>query len=135
MSRTIFNIAVILIPLLSLNACKQGTPKTVTVMEKDSGGTVKIHLGDVLEVNLIGNPSTGFMWEQQSLDSTIVNAKGETAFKPDHEEPGFAGSPGRFTMRYEAVKRGQTDLLLVYHRPWEKSTPPAQTFRMTVKVK
>jgi inhibitor of cysteine peptidase len=128
-------LVMIPLTLTMLTACKLEPPKTVQVTEKNTGGTVKLDKGDILEVALIGNPSTGFNWEIQFLDTAVIRQKGEMTFKADRDEPGFAGSPGTITMNFEAVGSGETNLLLVYHRPWEKETPPIQTYKLTVKVK
>jgi len=121
--------------LFSLAACASGSPKTVAVTEKEAGSTVNLGKGDVLEVILVGNPTTGYSWEPQALDTTILKQKGDWDFEADNTTPGFVGSPGKITMRFEALGAGQTTLKLVYHQSFDPSTPPAETFEVTVLVK
>jgi len=135
MSRMTLVLIMILITLLSLAACSPGAPKTVALTEKDANRTVELSKGGLLEVTLVGNPTTGFMWEPQSLDAALLQPKGEVEFTADNTTPGFVGSPGKLTLRFEAVGSGQTTLKLVYHQPWDTATPPAQTFEVTVVVK
>jgi predicted secreted protein len=120
---------------LALAACRSGGPKTVIVNEQNADSKVKLHKSDILELTLVGNPSTGYIWEPQSLDTTILKQKGEMNFKPDCSEPGFAGSPGKLTMRFEAIGSGKTTLQMIHHQPWDTVAPPTQTFKMTVVVK
>jgi predicted secreted protein len=105
------------------------------VTESDAGSKVELSKGDILKVTLVGNPSTGFMWEPQSLNMTFLKQKGEWEFKAYNSTPGFAGSPGKLTMRLEAVGSGQTTLQLIYHQPFDAVAAPAQAFEMTVVVK
>ena len=103
-----------------------------SLTEADAGRSIKLRVGDKLEVTLPGNPTTGFQWEVGSVDTSVLKPIG----KPEYKSSSNAlGSGGQFTFRFEAVAPGQTTLQLIYHRPFEKDTPPAQTFEVTVTVK
>ena len=118
-----------------LTACSaQPTPAAPiqTLTEADAGRSIELRVGDTMEVTLPGNPSTGFQWEVESVDTSILKPSGEPEFKPSSNA---LGSSGQVTLRFEAVAAGQTTLKLIYHRPFEKDTPPAQTFEVTVTVK
>jgi len=39
------------------------------------------------------------------------------------------------TLRFETVEIGKTRLKLIYHRPFEKDVPPAETFEVTITVR
>jgi inhibitor of cysteine peptidase len=108
------------------------TPETaVRVSEEDDGSTVELRVGEGMEVVLDGNPTTGFLWEAEDLDTSVLKQLGEPDFQPD---TALLGSGGKFTFRFEAVASGQTLLQLVYHRPWETDVPPEKTFEVTVMV-
>ena len=118
-----------------LTAC--GAPPTPaapiqSLTEADAGRSIELRAGDALEVTLPGNASTGFQWEVKSVDTSILKPGGEPEFKASSNA---LGSSGQFTLRFGAVAPGQTQLQLIYHRPFEKDTPPAQTFEVTVTVK
>ena len=134
MPRIVLWLGAMPVMFLSLTACNPADPSTVAVTGQDAGNTVELRAGDILEVALVGNPSTGFGWYHQSLDTTIIEQKGDWEFTPDNSSPGSVGSSGTFTLRFEAVGSGQTTLQLIYHRPFEPDTPPAQTFEVTVVV-
>ena len=99
--------------------------------EADNGRSIELKVGDVLEVTLPGNPTTGFQWEVDSVDSAILRQIGEPEFKPSNNA---VGSGGNFTLRFEAVGTGQTELKMIHHRSFEENVPPIQTFEVTITV-
>ncbi|HPG41609.1 MAG TPA: protease inhibitor I42 family protein [bacterium] len=116
-------------------ACKQNLNNSLVVTEEKNGSSVQLHKGDTFTVNLRGNPTTGYLWEAQMADSTVIRQNGDYEYHADHTEPGYVGSPGMFTFRFTAVGKGQNDLQFIYHRPFEPDNPPEKTFRVTVIVK
>jgi inhibitor of cysteine peptidase len=125
-------VVVALIITLSLSACGSSAAKSVAVGEKDANSTVSLRVGDTLEVVLEGNPTTGYQWERETADDSIVKQVGDPEFNPDTSA---LGSGGKVTLRFEAVGAGQTVLRLIYHRVFEPDVPPLKTFEVTVMVK
>jgi inhibitor of cysteine peptidase len=107
-------------------------PTSVKVTEKDLGRTVVMKVGDVLEVVLKGNPTTGYIWDVASPDRGILKKLGEIEFKPDRPA---RGAGGNMILRFETAKAGEALLNLIYHRPFEKNKPPIRTFEVTIIVK
>lgn len=107
-------------------------PVSVKLSEKDLGQTVKMSVGDVLEIALKGNPTTGYIWGVASPDKRILKQVGETKFEPDRKA---RGSGGNIILRFEAAMAGEISLKLMYHRPFEKNKPPIKTFEVKVIVK
>lgn len=105
---------------------------TKHLTEADAGRSIELRVGDKLEVTLPGNPTTGFQWEVSVGDTAILRPSGEPEFEPSSSA---VGSGGKITMHFEAVGTGQMRLTLIYHRPFEKDVPPAQTFEVTVTVR
>jgi inhibitor of cysteine peptidase len=134
MYRFILYLTTISLLLISVTACASGKPKTVKLAEKDTGSTVNLNKGDVLEITLVGNPTTGYSWETQTLDTAVLQQKGDWEFTADNTTPGFTGSPGKFIMRFEAMGAGKTMLKLIYHRSFEPDVPPEEKFDITVVV-
>jgi inhibitor of cysteine peptidase len=125
--------AVMLVAVVSaLFACKAASQKPLQLTEEDDGRTVQVNSGGGLEVTLEGNPTTGFLWEVASEDLAVLQAVGESEFKANSTA---IGSPGKVSLRFEAVRRGEVLLKLIYHRPFEKDTPPAKTFEVKVEVR
>jgi inhibitor of cysteine peptidase len=120
--------------IITLLAVSLGNPVPISLQltEKDLGRTVEIGVGDILEVVLRGNPTTGYIWDVASPDKGVLKQVGETEFKPDRKA---RGSGGNIILRFEAARAGKTSLKLIYHRPFEKNRPPIKTFEVRVKVK
>ena len=107
-------------------------PSSLTLGEAKSGGTVTVNAGEIFVIILEGNPTTGYTWELDAIDATILQQIGEAEFTP---ESNAIGSGGKFTFHFKAISAGQSFLKLVYHRSWELETPPLNTFEVTVMVK
>lgn len=116
-----------------LSGCQNPFVKgPVKLTETDAGSTVEMNVGDMLQVTLEGNPTTGYDWEMASGDAAVLEQLGASTYKADSD---LMGAGGQVTLRFKAVAAGQTTLQLVYHRPWETDEPPAETFEVTVVVK
>ena len=86
----------------------------------DNGSQVELSSGQVLEVTLASNPTTGYSWEVSEVDEAVLAQLGEAEFQqaPTEGEQ-MVGVGGTETFRF-ASATGETTLTLVYHRPWEK---------------
>jgi inhibitor of cysteine peptidase len=105
---------------------------TMRLTEADADRAIDLHVGGKLKIALPSNPTTGFQWEVGAGDPAILRPSGQPEFE---SSGGGVGSGGRTTLRFEAVAPGQTRLKLIYHRPFEKDTPPVQTFDVVVTVR
>ncbi len=98
--------------------------------EGANGREVTLAMGEMAELTLAENPTTGYQWE--------LKAKAETVCKlvKDEFEPsgGPTGSGGIHRWRFKAVKPGSGEIELQYRRPWEKNAAPARTYRARVRV-
>ena len=122
----------IMLAVVACSARSQAGSTTAVLLEKDAGSVVQLKQGDTLIIKLQGNPSTGFTWGAASVDTAILKLEGDPAFEA--ETPGLPGSGGTLTFTFKAAGTGQTELQMIYYRPWEKGTPPANTFEVTVGV-
>ena len=103
-----------------------------TLNEDGNGSTIAIDCGETFLIILEGNPTTGYTWEVETIDATILQQLGEADFTPDSDA---IGSGGKLTFRFRAISSGQSPLKLIYHRPWEQDVPPLKTFELTIIVK
>lgn len=115
--------------LLVLTACG---PARITLTASDNGGQIEVKTGDLMVIQLEGNPSTGYTWEAQNLDAAMFEMVGEPEFESDN--PDLVGSGGTLTLTFKTLKAGTATLNLVYHRPWETDVEPLETFSITVTV-
>jgi inhibitor of cysteine peptidase len=92
---------------------------------------VEVRVGHVIEITLAGNPTTGYRWEVADPANGVLEQIGEPQYAADSDA---LGAGGKFTFRFRAVAKGRAALRLVYHRPFEKSAPPEETFTVTIVV-
>jgi C1A family cysteine protease/predicted secreted protein len=102
----------------------------VRLSAKDDSRQIELKEGQVLAVSLESNPSTGYTWEIEEVNETILRQTGTIEFEPESR---LLGAPGKQILRFEAVAAGQADLRLIYRRPWEKGMKPAKSFSLQVQ--
>lgn len=110
-------------------------PEAVKLTDGDDGKAVELRVGQVLEITLEANPTTGFGWEVLEVEGAVVEQQGEKAYKPRETDGRRVGVGGWETFTFKAVKAGAAELKLVYRRSWEKDVEPAKTFAVKVTVK
>jgi inhibitor of cysteine peptidase len=97
----------------------------------DNGKTLNLAVNDPVEVKLEGNPTTGYVWEVEPYDTSVIKAVGEPDYQSDSN---LIGAGGVFTFKFQAVAEGQTTLKFIYHRTFEKDVPPIQTYELKIVV-
>ena len=107
------------------------SPKVVVIEEGSAARHVALTPGEILEIRLAENATTGYQWTWHAPE--ILRQK-------ETEEAGSdaKGPPGRGRTRriqFEAVAPGRAELLMEYRRPWEKAdVAPARVLRLDVEV-
>lgn len=111
-----------------------GGPKHYDLTEKDSGKTLHLDRGDTFTIQLVSNPTTGYLWQfgTPPYDESVMILRGDKYIRPQEQ---LAGAPGKRSLSFLAEGSGRTGLRLIYVRPWEKNRAPAQEFNLMVIVK
>lgn len=115
-----------------LASCGQPRPAVTRLTAIDAGSTVTLRVGDSLDVALEGNPTTGYTWEMAPGAGSLLEQKGEREFKPNSSA---LGAGGVFKLRFKAIRQGEAQLKLIYHRTFEPNVPPLQTFEVKLVVR
>ncbi len=115
-----------------IKAATQGSMQTLT--KDQNGQTLTMRVNEILQVSLDGNPTTGYVWETKDLDAALLAQQGELVYSTQATATRVAGAGGTYLFSYKALKAGQATLTIIYHRPWEKEAPPAETFQVTLKI-
>jgi inhibitor of cysteine peptidase len=104
---------------------------TKVVSDADRGATVEIKMGDVLEVRLSSNPSTGYMWylHKQSTALLKLTSQSET----EATQPGV-GRPIVQIFEFAPKAKGTGVLLLHYVRSWEAPSASEEQFDLHVTI-
>lgn len=107
----------------------------VVLTVADNGRAVVMEPGQDLVISLASNPTTGYRWEVLDVDEAILRQEAEAEFvAPDTGQTPVAGAGGTETFRFRAEGSGETELELVYRRPWEEGVEPLETFSVRVNV-
>ncbi|NPA07075.1 MAG: protease inhibitor I42 family protein [Chloroflexi bacterium] len=97
----------------------------------DQGREITLKVGQVIEVHLPANPSTGYTWLVKDGAPGPVVLVAEPAFTPEAERPGAGGT---LVLRFRAVTPGEAHVRLAYQRPWETGAPADEfDFRVIVR--
>jgi inhibitor of cysteine peptidase len=108
-----------------------GASPDVALDRSAAGSTVELRRGQGLTVTLPGNPTTGYVWELVPGFESILAVQGKPQFTPDSSKLG-AGGVYRFS--FQADQPGKVHVKMIYRRPFDKESAPAETFEVTVVV-
>jgi inhibitor of cysteine peptidase len=110
--------------------------KMLRADESYNGRTVTLAAGELLEIALAENPTTGYRWHP--LEVATAGANPTCLPVKDSYEPGrarVAGQGGIHRWQFQAAESGSCTIELEYRRSWQKGTPPERTFRIHVEVR
>ena len=93
----------------------------------------EVELGEMFEIVLEANATTGYSWELIEIDDDVVQLM-ESEYIADPNAEGLVGKGGKTVFRFEAVGSGQTALKIVYRRSWETDVEPLRTQIVQVTV-
>jgi inhibitor of cysteine peptidase len=123
--------------IIILLACMAaiGNENLMTATIRENGKSVDLRKGQVLEVVLPASLGTGFSWRVSTKPETLLRTKGEPETRKSGDDGQKAGGAEDQVFRFEANEPGTGKLELQYARPWEKDTPPAKTYSLTIHVR
>jgi inhibitor of cysteine peptidase len=100
------------------------------IAQDENGREVTLAVGEVVELSLPENRTTGFHWELKAKGGPVCE------LVKDEFEPsvGPTGSGGIHRWQFKAVRAGSGEIELHYRRPWEQNAAPARTYQVSVRV-
>ena len=117
--------------VFALSACNTGD-SAITITAKNAGDTIELQTGEIMDITLEGNPTTGYQWEPEIPLIGMLEQVGEAEFVPDSQA---TGSGGKVTLTFKAIAPGEGTLRLIYRRPWEQEMEPLEAFEVKVVVR
>jgi len=116
----------------SLIAGCVGGVKTYT----DSGQTINIGVNQEFVIALGSNPTTGYSWQESYNENMLELVGGESKYEEsERAKEGVVGAGGIEYFRFKILKTGETEITLVYKRPWEEPSPQDITKIFTVNIR
>jgi predicted secreted protein len=107
---------------------------TIEANEDYDGEQIELKVDQILVVKLESNPSTGYLWELEVNNESILKQFGKVEFKSSEDINPPPGTGGWEIFHFKAISAGQMTLKLIYHRPWEE-VEPLKTYSIQVTVK
>lgn len=104
---------------------------SATLTEADSDRTIEIAVGEVIELCLHENASTGYRWAFDRLNRQVIHAsEGELI-----RQPAAVGNAGDVRFLLTAVQPTTTEIRLKLWRHWEgnRSIQKRVTFKVAIK--
>lgn len=98
--------------------------------EQANGTEISVQVDAEFEVVLSETRTAGYRW--------TIFENGEPALQLVEEgslpKAGSVGGAGQRQWRFRAASPGETEIKMRYARSWEKSSEPARTFTLKVRV-
>ena len=105
-----------------------GEVKTYT----DSGQVIDIGVNQEFVIALGSNPTTGYRWQESHDENILELTESKYEMGEGTEEP-VVGAGGIEYFRFKALKRGETEITMVYKRPWEEESLEQKVFTVNIK--
>lgn len=97
-------------------------------------GPVAMRVGQVLEIALMSNASTGYGWEFTSDGAPVLSrTTGPATPPPMDTQPPMPGASSLARWWFRADQAGETTVRMVYRRSWE-TVPPVEVVEYRVTV-
>jgi predicted secreted protein len=108
------------VALMTVMGCKDPTPTLEPIL-------VEMFVGDTYTVSLESTPSTGYRWEVSVSDSIVEVV--------DHEYRSVSeliGAAGYEDFHFKALSPGETEIEMLYLRPWKRDVIECQPIEFLV---
>lgn len=136
-SRIIPIITMLVIPLLLISCISLRTIDINVACEKfndnphNMRNDIEAEIGDVIELKLCSNPTTGFEWAYKTTTENVLEERDHVFEAPEGDVPGAAGAE---VWTFLANEKGTTEVLMEYSQPWEGGIKEEWTYTLTVTV-
>jgi len=126
MKKLILALASIL--MVCLIAGCVGEVKTYT----DPGRAISTGVNQEFVIALGSNPTTGYMW-QESYDEDMLKLLESKYEMGEEAKQGVVGAGGVDYFRFKTLNKGETEITMVYKRPWEEEILDQKVFTVDIK--
>jgi inhibitor of cysteine peptidase len=108
----------------------------VRITQAQNGQVVRVGVNARFAIELVGVPTAGYVWAPAEMPAFLTRAGDASGPTTNAQsQPGFTGGNHWEVLMFAATTAGHGELVLEQRRPWEKDTPAAQTFRVTIEAR
>jgi len=100
---------------------------------QDNGKKFKIHVGDIFQVILAENPTTGYVWTVYKSGKPQISLVSK-GYSVPQEEPPIVGRGGTRIFIFKVMKVGSAELILRLKRPWKEETKFSESFLIKLEI-
>nr|QNO49390.1 hypothetical protein ICHGDBFH_00045 [Methanosarcinales archaeon ANME-2c ERB4] len=93
-----------------------------------------IETDETFNISLTSNPSTGYEWEIQECNYSVLELADSHYGSPEYSSPPPPGTAGWQNWTFRGLKDGKTTLRLVYWRPWEGEESIIDVYTLNITV-
>jgi predicted secreted protein len=104
---------------------------SLSIDSSSKGKTVDVPKGAGFTIKLASNATTGYSWSVTDEDGL---AKPTSKYVAPSSSAVGAGGMQYFTFKTTSKEVGKHTIKLIYQRPWAETSPPVDTFNVTIDV-
>lgn len=119
--------------LIVINITEGKTMNKYIITKDDNNKEIIIKSGDLIQIELETSGATGYTWHINNLDREYLVLILE-GIKENTVE-GKVGAPIFRYWQLKALKKGVTELEMLYFRPWEGAGKSVEKFRIKLNIK
>ena len=109
------------------------SPQATVRIELDDDKDIAVRKGQVLEIAIESNPTTGYLWSLEGFSgSEALASTGKYQYVRGADR---IGAGGKQIFSFRAENKGPAKLIFEYRRGWEKEKAPAKRYTARVTVK
>jgi inhibitor of cysteine peptidase len=104
--------------------------RMMTIDQSYAGRHLDLSIGEVIELRLTENQTTGFHWTFVSDGSPACSVVADHSIAAADR----MGQPGQHLWQLRGIQPGPCEIVLRYARSFETDQPPAQSFQLHIQV-
>jgi predicted secreted protein len=105
---------------------------TVFLGEKDNNREITAAYGETIQIELSETGAAGYKWHINKLDPEYLKLTSEETIRTAPEEK--VGAPMKAIWKIMTIKKGRTEILMHYYRPWEGQDKALHTYRIKINI-
>ena len=120
----------IIFSILLVSCAKHITDKPKVLNYNDTGKTITVYDGQMIDINLIENSTKGKVWGICPYTTTVIGFI-SSKFQPDEK---ISGAGGHRIIRFRALNVGTSKLKITYYKTKKTEVIPIKEFEVRINV-
>ena len=104
---------------------------TIFLGENDNNREITMSVGEAIQIGLEETGATGYKWHADKLDPAYLGLISEETKAGTGRK---LGAPVMAYWKIRALKKGHTEILMLYYRSWEGQDKALSRYRLKVNI-